>query len=135
MVNTLMTIRTTKYYPVRPAAGNIYPGSKVRLRSDMSARDLFCRMNILAQDFVRGSDLTNFSKADFSDAENLTKSGCHVILSHGDADVNTIKATVERSQHCNTTLIGEDTYLLILLQQYFRTEMKSTTSVLMQTHS
>jgi hypothetical protein len=92
-------------------------------------------MNVFAQDFVRGSDLTNFSKADFSDAENLTKSGCHVILSPGDADVNIIKATVERSQHCNTTLIGEDTYLLILLQQYFRTEMKSTTSVLMQTRS
>ena len=29
MVNTLLTVRTTKYYPVRPTTGNIYPGSKV----------------------------------------------------------------------------------------------------------
>jgi len=48
----------------------------------------------------------------------LTKRGCHVIQSPGDADVDIIKATVERSRHWATTLVGEDTDLLILLLHY-----------------
>ena len=52
----------------------------------------------------------------------LTKRGCHVIQSPGDADVDIVKATVERSGHCTTTLVGEDTDLLILLLHYSRTD-------------
>ena len=51
----------------------------------------------------------------------LTKRGCYVIQSPGDADVDIVKATVERSRHCTTTLVGEDTDLLILLLHYSRT--------------
>ena len=50
----------------------------------------------------------------------LTERGCHVIQSPGDADVDVVKATVERSSLCTTTLVGEDTYLLILLLHYSR---------------
>jgi len=52
----------------------------------------------------------------------LTKRGCHVIQSPGDADVDIVKATVKRSRHCSTTLVGEDTDLLILLLHYSRTD-------------
>ena len=52
----------------------------------------------------------------------LTKRGCHVIQSPGDADVDIVKATVERSRHCTTTLVGEDTDLLILLLHYSKTD-------------
>ena len=54
----------------------------------------------------------------------LTKKGCHDIQSPGDADVDIVKATVERSRHCITTLVGEDTDLLILLLHYSRTDNK-----------
>ena len=40
-------------------------------------------------------------------------------LVRGDADVDIIKATVERSRHCTTTLVGEDTDLLL---HYSRTD-------------
>ena len=52
----------------------------------------------------------------------LTTKGCHGIQSPGGADVDIVKATVERSRHCTTTLVGEDTYLLILLLHYSRTD-------------
>ena len=52
----------------------------------------------------------------------LTKRGCHVIQSPGDADIDVVKATVERSRHCTTTLVGEDTDLQILLLHYSRTD-------------
>ena len=45
----------------------------------------------------------------------LTKRGCRVIQASGDADVDIVKATVDCSQVCSTTLVGEDTDLLILL--------------------
>ena len=38
----------------------------------------------------------------------LTERGCHVIQSPGDADVDIVKATVEHSRLCTTTLVGED---------------------------
>jgi len=50
----------------------------------------------------------------------LTERGCHVIQSPGYADVDIVKATVERSRLCTTTLVGEDTDLLILLLRYSR---------------
>ena len=52
----------------------------------------------------------------------LTKRGCHVIQSLGDANVNIVKATVERLRHCTITSVGEDTDLLILLLHYSRTD-------------
>ncbi|KAH3871008.1 hypothetical protein DPMN_034202 [Dreissena polymorpha] len=48
----------------------------------------------------------------------LTKRGCNVVVSPGDADVVIVKATVERSRHSNTTFIGEDTNSLIFLLHY-----------------
>jgi len=45
----------------------------------------------------------------------LTERVCHVIQSPGDADVDIVKATVERSCLCATALVGEDTDLLLLL--------------------
>ena len=56
----------------------------------------------------------------------LIRKGCHVIQSPGDADVDIAKATVERSRHCTTTLIGKDTDLLILLLHYSSTENENT---------
>jgi len=49
----------------------------------------------------------------------LTNSGHSV--TRGCADVDIVKATVERSRLCTTTLVGEDTDLLILLH-YSRTD-------------
>lgn len=48
----------------------------------------------------------------------LRKRGCHVINSSGDADVDITKAAVEASCYHTTTLIGEDTDLLVLLLFY-----------------
>jgi len=50
----------------------------------------------------------------------LTKRGCHVIQSPWDADVDIVKATVERSRHCTTAFVDEDTDVLILLLHYSR---------------
>ena len=54
----------------------------------------------------------------------LIKRGCHIIQSPVDADVDIVKAAVERSRvcTCTTTLVGEDTDLLILLLHYTRTD-------------
>lgn len=52
----------------------------------------------------------------------LTKRKCRVIQAPGDADVDTVNATVDCSQVCSTTLVGEDTDLLILLVYYAGTE-------------
>ncbi|KAH3852489.1 hypothetical protein DPMN_094999 [Dreissena polymorpha] len=51
-----------------------------------------------------------------STAMNIT--GCTAIVSPGDADVDIVKAAVERPRHSTTKLIGEDTDLLILLLHY-----------------
>lgn len=50
--------------------------------------------------------------------EELEKKGCTVINASGDADVDIVKAAVKASEHHPTTLIGEDTDLLILLLYY-----------------
>ncbi|KAG7165603.1 hypothetical protein Hamer_G013102 [Homarus americanus] len=47
--------------------------------------------------------------------EELQKKGCTVINALGDADMDIVKAAIKASQHQLTTLIGEDTDLLILL--------------------
>ena len=43
---------------------------------------------------------------------------CSVINADGDADVDIVKAAVEESQKQSTTVIGEDTDLLVLLLLY-----------------
>ena len=48
-------------------------------------------------------------------AKCLQQKGCHVIQAEGDADVDIAKAAVSMSGYKSTTLIGEDTDLLILL--------------------
>jgi hypothetical protein len=48
-------------------------------------------------------------------SDSLRKKGCHVVHAEGDADVDIVKATVEVSASKSTTLIGEDTDLLVLL--------------------
>ena len=56
----------------------------------------------------------------------LIRKGCRVIQSPGDADIDIVQATVERSRHCTTTLVGEDTDLLILLFHYSSTDNENT---------
>jgi len=48
-----------------------------------------------------------------------------IIQSSGDADVDIVKATVERSRLCTTTLVGEDADLLILLLHYSRRDREA----------
>jgi len=45
----------------------------------------------------------------------LKEKGCTVTNTTGDADYDIVQAAVEASQLQSTTLIGEDTHLLILL--------------------
>ncbi|KAA0201573.1 hypothetical protein HAZT_HAZT003881 [Hyalella azteca] len=48
-------------------------------------------------------------------SQKLVSAGCHVIQAEGDADVLIAKTAVECANECSTTVIGEDTDLLILL--------------------
>ena len=48
----------------------------------------------------------------------MQQQGCHVIHAEGDADVDIAKAAVTASSYSSTTLIGEDTDLLVLLLYY-----------------
>ena len=52
----------------------------------------------------------------------LRNSGCNVINVPGDADVDIVKTAVDSSHQHSTTLIGEDTDLLILLLHYADTD-------------
>ena len=45
----------------------------------------------------------------------LREKGCHTIQAEGDADLDVVKAAVAMSAYKSTTLIGEDTDLLVLL--------------------
>lgn len=47
--------------------------------------------------------------------DHLRQKGCHVIHAEGDADVDIVKAAITMSSYKSTTLIGEDTDLLVLL--------------------
>jgi len=51
-------------------------------------------------------------------SDELRKRGCTVVNAPGDADVIMVKAAVEKSLQHTTTLIGEDTDLLVLLLYY-----------------
>ena len=52
----------------------------------------------------------------------LRNRGCNVINVSGDADVDIVKTAVDSSHQHSTTLIGEDTDLLILLVHYADTD-------------
>ena len=54
----------------------------------------------------------------------LRQRGCSVINSPGDADVDIAEAAVEASRYHSTTLIGEDTDLLVLLLYYAQPDNK-----------
>ena len=47
--------------------------------------------------------------------ERLRQRGCEVIQAEGDADVDIAKAAVTMSAFKSTTLVGEDTDLIVLL--------------------
>ena len=51
-------------------------------------------------------------------SERMRERGCHVIQAKEDADVDIVKAAVSMASSKTTTLIGEDTDLLVLLLQY-----------------
>ena len=51
-------------------------------------------------------------------SDELRKRGCTVVNAPGDADVLIVKAAVEKSLQHTTTVIGEDTDLLVLLLYY-----------------
>jgi len=57
-------------------------------------------------------------------ADRLRKENCHVIQAEGDADVDLVRAAVKMSSNKSTTLIGEDTDLLILLLYHGRPDCK-----------
>ena len=50
--------------------------------------------------------------------KELKDRGCNVIPAHADADVDIVKAATESAKFRDTTLVGEDTDLLILLLHY-----------------
>ena len=50
--------------------------------------------------------------------QKLMERGCSVNQPEDDADVSIVLAAVDRSRQCSCTLIGEDTYLLLLLLYY-----------------
>ena len=54
-------------------------------------------------------------------SDKLKKNRCNVINAPGDADVYIVKAAVEASHIHSTTLIGEDTDLLVLLLYHAKT--------------
>ena len=54
----------------------------------------------------------------------MKKRGTSIINAPGDADVEIEKAAVENSCHHTTTLIGEDTDLLVLLLHYVKLDNK-----------
>ena len=55
--------------------------------------------------------------------DRMQQKGCDVIQAEGDADVDIAKAAINMSAMRPTTLIGEDTDLLVLL--LFHTDMLS----------
>ena len=85
---------------------------------------------------VQITDATKFTgkKEDFlSNNENkhaiiklignqMQERGCHVIHAEGDADVEIVKAAVAMSSYRSTTVIGEDTDLLVLLLFHSKTD-------------
>ena len=51
-------------------------------------------------------------------AGRLENKGCHVVHAEGDEDVDIVKAAITMSSFQSTTLLGEDTDLLVLLLFY-----------------
>ena len=57
-------------------------------------------------------------------ADELQAEGCHVVHAKGDADVDIVKAAVLAAESKPTTLIGEDTDLLVLLLYYCPSDVR-----------
>jgi len=55
-------------------------------------------------------------------AAEMRKANCIVITAEGDADLEIVRAAVCASEHTTTTLIGEDTDLLVLLLHHATSE-------------
>ena len=47
--------------------------------------------------------------------EELTKKNCAMHHASGDADLLIVQKAVQSAMSCNTVLVGDDTYLLVLL--------------------
>ena len=47
--------------------------------------------------------------------QSLEHVGCEIRHTKGDADVLIVETTVQSAMSCETTLVGDDTYLLVLL--------------------
>ena len=65
-------------------------------------------------------------------SDKLRQNGCTVVQASGDADVDIVEAAVSSSMTKSTTLIGEDTDLLVLLlfkELYFRSDTSKDTTV------
>jgi hypothetical protein len=56
----------------------------------------------------------------------LTNRGCNVIQLPGDTDVDIVKATVERSRHCTTTLVGKGYRFADLAPSLLRSRFRET---------
>ena len=56
-------------------------------------------------------------------SDQLRERDCIVVNAHGDADVDIVKTAVETSLQHTTTVIGEDTDLLVLLLYYAQGEV------------
>ena len=56
-------------------------------------------------------------------SDQLRERDCTVVNAHGDADVDIVKTAVETPLQHTTTLIGEETGLLVLLLYYAKGEV------------
>ncbi len=90
---------------------NVHPIVSFTAETELSGK----KEDFLSRDKNKANTIALISTA-------LIKRGCHVIQSLGDADVDIARAAVERAHHCSTTLVGEDTDLMILLLHYSRTD-------------
>ena len=51
-------------------------------------------------------------------SEKLRQAGCNTVHATGDADLLIVKTAVECAENSSTTVIGEDTDLLVLLRSH-----------------
>ena len=77
--------------------------------------DQFLKQSLFADAVYSGCAVTT-SESLYK--EQLKDRGCEVIHAHGDADVDIVKAATASAKRRDTTLVGEDTDLLILLLHY-----------------
>ena len=92
-------------------------------------RNLHTVVNFTAQTELSGkkeeslSSDTNKQRLIRMISDKLRERDCTVVIAHMDADVDIVKTAVETSLQHTTTLIGEDTDLLVLLLYYAQEEV------------